>query len=75
MVAHVLWTPLKTLTGVYRGIHFFGSKHRLWVLVRTALLSVEAVLTSTHNLFRAKKKILKIVNWHRRVNVSLSSRF
>ena len=37
-------------TGVYRGIHFFlifASKHRLWVLVRTA---TEAVLTCNHNL-------------------------
>ena len=42
-------TPLLySKTGVYRGIHYFSyfcSKHRLWVLVRTA-----SVLTSTHNL-------------------------
>ena len=34
------WTPLLySKTGVYRGIHYFSyfcSKHRLWVLVRTA---------------------------------------
>ena len=35
---------------------YFCSKHRLWVHVRTALVSV-AVLTSTHNLcFRAKRE-------------------
>ena len=37
--------------GIYRGIHcflIFFSKHRLWVLVRTA--SMGAVLTCTYNL-------------------------
>ena len=43
-------------TGVYRGRHYFSyfcSKHRLWVLVRTASTRRrldEAVLTGTHNL-------------------------
>ena len=34
---------------------YFCSKHRSWIHVRTASLTTEAVLTSTHNLrFRAK---------------------
>ena len=40
---YIILTPLNPLlyskTGVYRGIHYFSyfcSKHRLWVLVRTA---------------------------------------
>ena len=43
--AYVILTPLNPLsyckTGVYRGTHYFSyfcSKHRLWVLVRTASL-------------------------------------
>ena len=41
--AYIILTPFNPLlcskTGVYRGIHYFSyfcSKHRLWVLVRTA---------------------------------------
>ena len=49
--AYIILTPPKlhfyTVNGVYRGIHFFFillKTHRLWVLVRTA------VLRSTHDL-------------------------
>ena len=40
--------------------HIFARKHRLWVLVRTASASTEAVLTSTNNVcLRAKlRKIM-----------------
>ena len=43
-------------TGVYRGIHYvliFALKHRLWVLVTTA------VLARTHNVLSKNKKNIK----------------
>ena len=55
----VIYTPLYSKTGVYRGIHFFlifASKHRLWALVRIA--SVRRVPT-INVLSKNKKKTFK----------------
>ena len=54
-----IFTPLKPhfyieklgFAGVYLFFLIFDPKHRLWVLVRTAMArQFEAVLTCTHNL-------------------------
>ena len=56
-----LYTPLLySKTGVYRGIHFFlifASKHRLWVLVRTASPTINVLSKNKKN---NKKFHLKI---------------
>ena len=63
-------TPLLySITGVYRGIHFFlifALKHRLWVLIRTASMR-RFLCVPTINVLEQKKK--NIIIFHLKINI------
>ena len=63
------FTPLLySKTGVYRGKHYFlifASKHRLWVLVRTAVPTIDVLNKNKKNIriFRLKINIFTAVKY------------